>query len=318
MAFFVDFSLQVPLCWGMSRILNAITERALKRSFRFFEAIGVHVLPVHFYSPIPDTRLLRQKRELFRRECSLHGIEMREDEQIELMNRICPKFRDEYGSFPVRSNGDPTRYHLANGSFGYASGQMHYCIVRDLKPKRIIEIGSGHSTLATLAAVEKNDMETDKETSVTAIEPYPMDFIDRLDGDRLSLVRSKVEDVDPVIFDALSDGDLLFIDSSHVSKFGSDVNFEMFEVLPRLAKGVVVHIHDIQFPFDYWESYILDEHHFWNEQYVVQAFLMYNDSFEIVWCGSYMTARHPDLLERHFPHFDPSRVPTGLYIRRTK
>jgi len=302
----------------MGRLISAMKERAFKKSFRLFESLGVHVLPVHFYSPIPDTRLLRKNRGEFEREQNLLGIDMKEQTQVELMKSICPKYRDEYSKFPLESNGDPNQYCLANGSYGFASGQMHYCIVRDLKPARIIEIGSGHSTLATLSAVRVNDEETESRTEVTAIEPYPSHFIDALDGTSITLIRSKVEDIDPVLFETLKSGDLLFIDSSHVSKFGSDVNFEMFEILPRLAKGVVVHIHDIQFPFDYYESYILDEHHFWNEQYLVQAFLMYNDSFEIVWCGSYMTARYPDLLAKHFPHFDPARVPTGLYIRRIK
>jgi hypothetical protein len=300
----------------MGKLWSAVTGRILKRSFRFFESLGVHVIPVHFYSPIPDTRALRRDTSIFDRKSQLLGIEMDEEKQVALLTEICPKHRSEYEQLPVDPTGDPTEYYLSNGSFGFVSGQMHYCMVRHFKPNNIIEIGSGFSTLITLKAARANDAEHGSNTKLTAIEPYPEDSLSQLKDESFSLVKSKVEDVDLDIVLELGDGDLLFIDSSHVSKIGSDVNFELFEVLPRLAKGVIVHIHDIQFPYDYFKSYILDERLFWNEQYLVQAFLMYNHSFEVLWCASYMAAEHPDLLAKHFPHYDPSRIPTSLYIRR--
>lgn len=300
----------------MSRLWNALTERVLKKSFRLLESLGIHALPVHYYSPIPDTRLLRRNGSIFDRKSDLLGIEMNDEKQIELVKKIAATFRDEYTSIPVESTGNPTVYYLSNGSFGFVSGQMHYCIVRHFKPKNVIEIGSGHSTLITLKAIRANDSESGSVTKFTAIEPYPENFLSHLTDGNFTLVKSKVEDVDIGMFSELGGNDILFIDSSHVSRIGSDVNFEMMEILPRLATGVIVHIHDIQFPFDYFRSYILDEHHFWNEQYLVQAFLMYNDSFEVLWCASYMASNHADLLAEHFPHYDPSRIPTSLYIRR--
>lgn len=300
----------------MGKLWSAVTGRLLRRSFRFFESLGVHVIPVHFYSPIPDTRPLRRDKSVFDRKSDLHGIEINDEKQVALLNEICPEYRGEYDQLPVDPTGDPTEYYLSNGSFGFVSGQMHYCMARHFKPRNIIEIGSGFSTLITLKATRVNDTESGSATKLIAIEPYPQSFLSDLSDENFSLVKSKVEDVDLDIFSELGDGDILFIDSSHVSKIGSDVNFELFEVLPRLAKGVIVHIHDIQFPHDYYKSYILDDHLFWNEQYLVQAFLMYNDSFEVLWCASYMAAEHPDLLAEHFPHYDSTRVPTSLYIRR--
>lgn len=297
-------------------ILRAIRDRILKRLFGFFELLGIHVLPVHFYSPIPDTRIIKKHVELFDRPSDLLGIDMNEPEQVALLGEVGAVYRSEYEDFPLVPTGDPADYYLANGSFGYVSGQMQYCLVRRLKPRQIIEIGSGNSTLVTIRAVRRN-IETDRTPcTYTAIDPFCGSAVAQLDDDCFQLLRSKVEDAPLATFADLEANDILFIDSSHISRFNSDVNHLMFEVLPRLKKGVVVHIHDIQFPFDYAKTYLLRERLFWNEQYLVQAFLMFNRTFEVMWCGSYMAWKHPDLLAAHFPHFKPSRVPTSLYIRK--
>lgn len=300
----------------MHQLWQALKNRLLKKLFNFFESLGIHVLPVHYYSPIPDTRTLKRNLELFERESDLPGIELNDEAQIRLIKELCSEYHEEYKQFPFKSTGDPTEYYLNNGSFGFVSGQMHYCIIRHFKPKNVIEVGSGASTLLTLKAIRRNDSEAGSVTKFMAVEPYPEEYLNRLTDDNFTLVRSEIQDVNVDIFADLKDRDLLFIDSSHVSKFNSDVNFLMFEALPRIGKGAIVHIHDIQFPLDYFKSYIIKEHHFWNEQYLVQAFLMYNKEFEILWCASYMAWKYPELLSEHFPHFDKSRIPTSLYIRK--
>jgi len=298
------------------KIFQTLRNGVLKRTFGFFETLGIHVLPVHFYSPIPDTRLFENNDGVFDEPSDLLGVEMNEERQIGLLKEICPKYYDEYKDLPLNATDDPLEYYLNNGSFGFVSGQMLYCVVRHFKPRHIIEVGSGHSTLVTLKAARRNGTADGSKSSLTAIEPYPSDCLSKINDENFKLIRSKVEDLPLSTFVQLEMNDILFIDSSHVSKIKSDVNYLMFEVIPRLSKGVIIHIHDIQFPFDYFKSYILKERHFWNEQYIVQAFLMFNSLYEVLWCGSYMTWKHPELLSEHFPHFTPSRVSTSLFIKK--
>ena len=118
-------------------------------------------------------------------------------------------------------------------------------------------------------------------------------------------------------FTSLRENDILFIDSSHVCKIGSDVQFEFLEILPRLAPGVVVHVHDIFLPFEYPKTWVKDWHRFWNEQYLLQAFLCGNREFEVLWAGAWMQHRHPDLVEKSFPSFSANRNQmASFWIRR--
>ena len=275
------------------------------------------MLPVHYYTPIPDTRVLKKSFQ-FDEILNLDGINMNDEKQLELMNQVSKKYRNEYENFPLEPTDSPIDYYLNNGSFGFVSGQMNYSLVRYFKPKAVVEIGSGNSTLNTLTALNKNIDEGDKIINFTAIEPYPQEFLRKIKYDYFHLIIERLENINMELFEALEEGDMLFIDSTHVSKFGSDVNYYMFTILPKLKPGVIIHIHDIQFPFDYFKSYILKNHYFWNEQYLVQAFLMYNNSFEIIWCASYMTYKYPELLKKNFPHFNSKRIPTSLYLRKIK
>lgn len=284
------------------------------KGFGFFERLGLHVLPVHYYSPIPDTRILRRKPMLWLREMPLHGLELDIDEQKTLAETICPLFREEYMAFPMERTNDPMQYYLNNPSYGFVSGQMHYCIIRYFKPKRVVEIGAGYSTLVSLAGLRKN-AEEGHNCEFTTIDPYPSSFIEKAMPSNQVVIK-RVEDIDLGFFDRLSNNDMLFIDSSHTVRIGGDVNFLILEVLPRLKKGVIVHIHDIQFPYEYFKTYTLEQHMFWQEQYLVQAFLAYNNAFRILWCASYMHYKCSELMTHYFSPYPKSRVPTSLYIQK--
>jgi len=270
---------------------------------------------VHYYSPIPDTRILREKEYLWSRELPLFGIDLNVEEQKRLLETICPLFQNEYLSFPREKTNDSLGYYLNNGSFSFVSGQMHYCMIRYFKPKRIIEVGSGYSTLVSLAALDRND-EEGYPCEFIAIEPYPPPFLENGAPGIKQLIKQKVEDIDSSFFETLSENDLLFIDSTHTVKIGGDVNFLIFEVFPKLSKSVIVHIHDIQFPYEYFKSYLLQDHFFWQEQYLIQALLMYNRSFKILWCANYMHYKYPELMTKYFGTYPPNRVPTSLYIQK--
>ncbi len=189
--------------------------------------------------------------------------------------------RDHYGELPFRdSPGDGLRYGYANDQFSYADAIFLYGLMRHLRPRRIVEVGSGHSSTLML---DVNERFLDGAVDLTFIEPYP-DRLRRLlspaDRERVTIVESPVQDVPPDLFSQLQDGDMLFIDSTHVSKTGSDVNHLLFEILPRLEVGVWVHFHDIHYPFEYPEEWV-QQGYAWNEAYMLRAFLMFNASFRV-------------------------------------
>ena len=177
----------------------------------------------------------------------------------------------------------------------------------------MIEIGSGHSKLVLAAAMQKNAAEG-AEGEFTSIEPHPRGFLkDGLPG-LTSLIESRVQDVPLEVFRQLEAGDVLFIDSSHVVAMDSDVLFELLRILPTLPPGVLVHFHDIFAPLDYPEKFVKRNLCFWAEQYMLEAFLSFNNAFKVVWTGSAMQQWHADVLREAFPQWEGSfnRMPAPL------
>ena len=187
---------------------------------------------------------------------------------------------------------------------------------RELTRKHLIEIGSGHSTLLAAQAFQKIAQEG-RAGELIACEPYPKEFLRRGFPGLSRLIEKKVQDVPLAEFEALGRNDILFIDSSHVLKIGSDVQFEFLEILPRLKPGVLVHFHDIFLPEEYPRQWILEKHKFWTEQYLLQAFLACNQSFEVLWASNFMRLMHPEALRQAFTRYDPAKVrPGSCWIRR--
>jgi hypothetical protein len=179
-------------------------------------------------------------------------------------------------------------------------------------------VGSGYSTRLARAAIDANVAEAPGYACRhVCIEPYEMPFLDRLPG--IEVVRQRVEDVDPALFQTLGENDILFIDSSHVIRPQGDVLLLVLEVLPALRSGVFVHVHDVFTPQDYPSSWVIDEVRLWNEQYLVEAFLSCNDRFEIVGALGYLARHHTGALAAKLPVFgaDPARYqPGSFWIRR--
>jgi hypothetical protein len=262
--------------------------------FRAWERLGFHVTRVHFYQPIPDTQSLPET--LWNRASDLVGVNMNDSVQLDLLRNHFPKFRNEYEQFPTESTGNSARFHLNNGLFGGTDALVAYCTIRHFQPRVIIEVGSGFSSLLAAEAIAKyNDSE------LICIEPFPQEFLRHGFSGLHSLIEKKVEDVDLEFFAQLNAGDILFIDSSHTVKIGGDVNYLFLEVLPRLKPGVIVHVHDILFPFDYRRDWVMDEFRFWAEQYLLQAFLSFNSEFEVLLSNSYLAYRYMEDLKATFP-----------------
>ncbi len=246
--------------------------------------------PGAFYSPVVDAASVTTEPERSRvwpaEPRDPAGIDVRAQEQLALLAALAahPLPSDWSGPGPL----DP-----ANDQFPRQDAALLYGLVHHLRPERFVEVGSGWSTTVTTRAIADAGL----RTALTCIEPYPRDFVRGMDG--IDLRVEKVEHTPPGVFDALAAGDVLFVDSSHVAKTGSDVVHLVLEVLPRLARGVVVHVHDIFIPEDYPSDWI-EAGFGWNEQYVVQAFLAGHATARILAMNHWLSVRHPDAVTAAF------------------
>jgi predicted O-methyltransferase YrrM len=284
---------------------------AFVRVFKVLERLGVHLTPNHFYFPIPDTG--RLPASLWSVESELAGLDLRLGAQLSLLDELV-RFRGEYEAFPRRRGGAGGGFSLDNPQFGPVDAEVLYALVRSRAPRIVLEVGSGFSTQVTRAALDRNKAEG-RSGRLVSIEPSPGPALRRGRPDQL--IQAPVQSVALERFAALGDDDILFIDSSHVAKAGSDVTYELLEIIPRLRPGVLVHFHDIFLPREYPRSWIVDELRFYNEQYLLQAFLSFNAAFEVVWSGHLMHLRHPDIVAAAFASYENGRHPPGsLWIRR--
>ena len=248
--------------------------------------------PGHFYSPIPDVReLAARKGHLFNKDVELGpSIPLDEAGQLSLLNELARCFPEfDWQDSPTEGN----LYYLGNGLFTGCDALVLYAMLRHFKPARVIEVGSGFSSALMLDTSRRFLQD---KTHFTFIEPFSARLEVLLDGrrrDRCEIVKKRVQDVPLERFEALERNDVLFIDSSHVCKTGSDLNFLMFDVLPRISPGVIVHFHDILWPFEYPERWVLRLRWAWNEAYLLRAFLQYNGAFRILLFNGFLTHRFP-------------------------
>ena len=264
-----------------------------KSYFRLWENDGLHITPVHFYQPIPDTRKLPDTVWIKR---TTPAVDMRIRSQLKLIRTAFVRYRDEYNLVPHKADDNFNGYFIENGRFEGLDGLTAYCMVRHFRPRRILEIGGGYSSLILAQAAVKNGT-----TSLKTIEPYPMAHLQQGFPGLTQLFEQDVQSLAPEFFDELEANDILFIDSSHVVKTGGDVNYLFLEILPRLAPGTLVHVHDINFPSDYPKKWVIDDLRFWTEQYLLQAFLSYNSEFKTILCNNYLAIYHESQLRAAFP-----------------
>jgi len=247
------------------------------------------VPPGHFYSPVVDSGAVDAAELAARSNGPLHEIDMRYDEQLATMARLAPHFAD----FPSAGKaGFAPRFFLPNDQFSRGDALLLFAFIAEFRPRRIIEVGSGYSSAVILDTVEALDLSAE----CTFIEPDPhrLKLILR-DGDaaRVRIIEAPVQSVDLSVFEALEAGDILFLDTSHVAKTGSDVLHEIFEILPRLKPGVIIHFHDIFIGFEYPAPWVLDENRSWNEAYFLRAYLANN--------SKYAVELHVNSLQPRFP-----------------
>jgi hypothetical protein len=299
---------------ALARVIARALPAKLMRDKRYFaawERHGYHVTPVHYYSAVPNTAELEET--LWSEARPPVGIDMREGAQLELLETVSTRYGSEFSRFPREAPTADCPFFVNNGNLFGMDAEMLYGLVRRHRPRRIIEIGSGFSTLLSSLAIEKNKEEDPGyECKFVAIEPFPKKELLSQCKNLSELIESPVQKVPLDRFRELGENDILFIDSSHVSKLGSDVNFELLEIVPRVRDGVLVHVHDVFIPFEYPRNWAIEEGWFWNEQYLLQAFLSFNRCFEIVWAGSYMHWKFPERLAA------TATPPASLWMRRVR
>lgn len=280
--------------------------------FDYAEKRGLHILPVHHYTPLPNTSEIDDKQ--WGKKRHLPAIDLRIEEAVKLLSELLPRFKSECETFLEDRSADPHEYSLRNNAFGRGDADVLYSIIRNFKPVRIIEIGSGHSTLLICKAIRKNLSEaTNNACEFITIEPYPPAFLLPPPSEVTRLLPQFVQDVPLSEFQSLKANDILFIDSSHTVKMGSDTLFEILSILPMLSPGVLVHVHDIFTPFDYPKNWIMESRFFWNEQYMLEAFLSFNAQFEVILPLHAAVRAHPELFLSHST-IDPSVG--SFWIRR--
>ena len=280
---------------------------------------GFHLLRKHFYLPVPDDT--DQLDDFWGGHTEMVGVDTNDSLGLEVMEKICPQYLPEFRArFPFEGPLNPPGFYLINGGYMAVDAHVYYCLIRHFRPRRIVEIGNGNSTLLAIAACDKNAEEFGWRATVTSIDPYPWPLFKGGYPGLDELIPKRVQDVPVSYFEQLESGDMLFIDSSHVIRSGNDVHYEFLEILPRLKPGVLVHVHDISLPRPYPKVYF-ENHLYWNEQYLLQAFLAFNNHFEVVWPGNYMMINYPDRMLSVFPEFKrmrqdyPQSEPTAFWMR---
>lgn len=287
-------------------------DAAYKRHFKRWQKAGFTVLPNHYYSPIPDLNELTDAQLTAR--YPLHGVAIDEGEHRALLEAF-KSVQAETTAFRSRNTPTTDGRWYSGGAFGLLDAQVAYAMVRTQKPKRIIEIGTGFSTLAMAEACERNAAEG-RPVEFTTIDPYPS-FAVALNPKGLTRnLTVPVESLPIEQFEALEPGDILFIDSTHIIRPGGDVEYEYFHILPRLKPGVWIHVHDIFFPLPYPPEWARDRHIFWNEQQLLNAFLAYNHSFRSKMALSAACDRWIDAVKDAFPGTGDRPGPGSFWMQR--
>lgn len=284
--------------------LNDPTRKSL--FFEKAETYGVHFLPVHYYSPIPSATEIARV-DFNKKYSSIPNLEMNMNQFKSYLLKLTPFFSELSNSFELNGNDPEVGYFWKNSAFCPLDACIYYSMIRYLKPNRVIEIGSGFSTLIAARALEAN-----KSGKLECIEPFPSPTLIALrDKNLIELTIQNVQNTSIDKFSSLDSKDILFIDSTHVSKIGSDVNFEIFEILPSLKDGVKIHFHDIFHPSEYPEKWLKENKLFWNEQYLLQSFLAYNSRFKIQMANNFVSLEMRQLYEPFLPFVGESRVESG-------
>jgi len=305
-------NIALMFAYATSPVLRQIARHRedMPRFQRYIDGAGFQIRSGHYYEPTYSESDLPADTSV---ERPLPGLDLNESAQLDLISRFV--FADELKTIPLEKPSED-QFGYRNPMYGFGDAEVYYSMIRLKKPKRIIEIGSGQSTLMAGLAVKANQQDDpDYVCERICIEPYEMAW---LESTGVSVIRQRVETVDLAIFATLQADDILFVDSSHVIRPWGDVLREFQEIIPGLNPGVMVHVHDIFTPRDYPESWLRDRRRLWNEQYLLESFLAFNSRFEIICALNWLKNHHGEAMARACPMLGdhPEANPGAFWFRR--
>ena len=271
-----------------------------------FTTVGVFPLHHHYYEP--QIRYSKQFDAKLKRPLPLDF-----DIPSQLQSLESFLYTEEIRGFSKKYISGNT-FYLDNGSFGPGDAELYYLLIRNTRPKKIIEIGSGFSTLLAVKAITKNS-EEGFITELTCIEPYEKSWLDQLPG--ITVIRERVEKMNLSLFHSLQENDILFIDSSHIIRPENDVLFIYMQLLPSLNAGVRIHIHDIFSPRHYRADWLTKMYRFWNEQYLLEAFLYNNSAFRILYSLNYLKNDFYAETRHTLMHITADDEPSSFWLQKT-
>jgi hypothetical protein len=287
--------------------LRALATSYLRRSA---ESFGYDLVRRGFYSPVPD--LSELPADIWTRRSALEGIAFDTEAQLRFVLDNLSGYLSEFD--PAFETGTRYgRFRLRNGAYEEVDCELLYGMVRFLRPRRVIELGSGYSSFVLAHASEVN-REAGNTCDYRLFDPYPRSFIEEGIPGLTTYSAAKAQDVPLAVFEALEENDILFVDTTHTVKIGSDVNRIVLDLLPRLTPGVVVHFHDIFLPWEYHRSWIEGEWK-WNEQYLIQAFLSMNPSYEVLVSSHALVREHWSEIRGLVPTLREASAPSAFWIR---
>jgi hypothetical protein len=271
---------------------------------------GYHIRPVHYYEPFPNFATITE--ESLNRRRDYPALNFNWPEQLRLVNELTT-YRQELKQLSLDSSFD-----FDNGFFSGFDAAAYYAVIRHLKPRRVLEVGGGYSTRIAEKALTRNQAEG-IESNLKCIEPYPEKRLTDAIAQK-NLITQLVQDVPTEVFQELEANDILFIDSSHTVKFGSDVCYLFLEILPALRSGVWIHVHDIFFPNDYPAEWLIQQRLALNEQYLLEAFLAFNTDFQIVLANHWLCLAHTSQVRELLPatkEILPKTPGSSFWIRKS-
>lgn len=314
----------MPLASSLKRALKNRSKAHLRTLFEVGQRFGLHILPKHFYSSIPDIRALRAS-EHWRKPTSMVGIGGTDlDEQLAFVREVCAPHITELSTPPPNDIYQRGIAEAREVGYGPTEAEFLYCFIASKKPAKIVQMGCGVST----GLIHRAAKDAGYTANIVCIEPFPSDYLREMDqAGRIRLLAQKGQEVDLSELTDLGPGDLLFIDSSHSVAPGSEVERAILEVMPRLQTGVYVHFHDVYFPYTYTRLTLSDELFFSTESVLLQALLTDNPRYRIVASLSMLHYGRAEQLRQIIPHYTPApnqdglsagpgHFPSALYLQR--
>ena len=273
---------------------------------KFLKKNGFYPIINHYYDPKFQYSNNEKKNYLGR---NLKSLELREENQLNFLKKF--EFENELIDLNLNYGSKEFNFCFNNGSFEKGDAEIYYQMIRHFKPKKIIEVGSGHSTLIALEAIKKNKKEN-RETIIKCIEPYENKWLENLD---FEMIRKPLENTQLNWNEELDKNDIFFLDSSHIIRPDGDVLKFYLEILPKLKSGVIIHIHDIFSPKNYLPNWTFDKVRLWNEQYLLEGILANSSKYEILLSLNHLKHNYFEILKIKCPYLEKNSEPGSMYLK---